>query len=94
MSAMPRIELDQDDPAYDDIVTFTVTKARPVDKYSIHLVLGKAQDVNHYPPDATIQNTVGKVGDEFKLEGGDCTAVAWLLRDEVPQCGTLFWVQL
>lgn len=96
MSNLPRITLDQDEPHNGDTVTFTVSRqARRSDAWTIELVLGTAAAVNHFPPDlpGTLQDVQGSIDHEFLLEAGDCTAVAWLLRNNIPQVGTLFWVQ-
>lgn len=92
-SSGSRIELDQENPAAGDIVTFTVQAKGATD---IDLVCGDAQEVNHWPP-GTASSIRLPVGSSFELptnpnDDDGYTAVAWLIKKGDAVAGTLFWV--
>ena len=95
----PRIQLDQDSPAYGDTVTFTLSNTRGP-RPDVQLVCGS--DALYYPNSRSLvmnqtlpyygDGTRGFVLSSPNWTGGGNFCVAWLMRKGEQMAGTLFWV--
>lgn len=82
----PRIELDQENPTVNQVVTFTVQAKGATE---IRLVIGER--AAFWPPVGMDQDVTGGIDESYTLHYPG-TAVAWLLKNDVAVAGTIFAV--